>query len=218
MESDPAESPVHALVLAAMRFFVPALPSSVLGTLSAVPAVQPNALAAAIAGTLSTHARRVVVTGSLHNRLLAIQTAEDDGRWLFAALTGPELGASELGKGVSVVQTGVPDGDVDQAVSTARELWELVGPEVAVVTAGSGGAVVDTGETVQLVTAPSVHPRRFQGAGSVFSAAFLHAWRAERSAVPAARFACAAASLWCSGSSGPATRAEVLSFRDQACW
>ncbi len=55
------------------------------------------------------------------------------------------LAARELGNQVSVVQTSVADGDVERARLVARDLREFTGAEVAVVTAGSGGAVLAAG-------------------------------------------------------------------------
>lgn len=127
------------------------------------------------------------------------------------------LAARDLGNQVSVVQTSVADGDMERARSVARGLREFTGAEVAVVTAGSGGAVLAAGAETRQVAAPPVRLLQSQGAGSVFSAAFLDRLLAVGDPAAAAAFACVTASLWCSlpPSSLPPTRSEVLASQEE---
>jgi sugar/nucleoside kinase (ribokinase family) len=123
---------------------------------------------------------------------------------------GRTLGGSRL----LAIQTSVPETDAGAASHHAADLAALDLAEFVVVTAGMHGAVLRRGRDEIVSSARRVRAQRVQGAGSVFSAAFAHAWLTNARPASMLNFACAAATLWCTlpSTSGPPDLAHVLEF------
>jgi sugar/nucleoside kinase (ribokinase family) len=100
----------------------------------------------------------------------------------------------------------------------ATAWFQRHGPALTVVTSGSQPTLVIDGGTVHTVPAFAVDVVYDVGAGDVFHAGFLAAWRPGADPLPAARFAAAAAAIKIGRppqSEHLPTRAEVLAFLDE---
>lgn len=111
-----------------------------------------------------------------------------------------------------VVQTNAAETDLGGARKLTEELRDLGVADISVVTVGRHGAfAVEPRGPIQYSTALNIDVRQVQGAGSVFSAAFIDGLRADRRLDVALNRACVAGSLWCSrGESDPFPRADEL--------
>jgi hypothetical protein len=131
-----------------------------------------------------------------------VETALNAGADLYLNLGGssppPWLGTAMAGRQARVIQTNADEDNLDAATRLLDELFELRAADIAVVTAGRDGAIART-RAGAVVSAPAlaVTVRQVQGAGAVFSAAFVDALHQGMELQPSLRTACVAGSLWC---------------------
>jgi sugar/nucleoside kinase (ribokinase family) len=98
----------------------------------------------------------------------------------------------------AVIQTNVSEAAADGALRVLDTLAALDAADIAIVTLGRLGAIARSRRS-STISAPAldVQVRQVQGAGSVFSAALIHARGTGADLGSCLRYACAAGSLWC---------------------
>jgi sugar/nucleoside kinase (ribokinase family) len=122
------------------------------------------------------------------------------------------LEAATRRRPVSILQTSARKPDPHEARRTLDAMSDLRVAETVVVTMGEHGAIARTQRGLDASAyALDVDVRQVQGAGSVFSAALIHATSTGSNLDDCLQFACAAGSLWCSQEPGqdPPRRGDI---------
>ncbi len=108
------------------------------------------------------------------------------------------LAAETRQRRAAVLQTNVSEAAADGAARVLDALAALDAADLAIVTLGRLGALARSRRgTTTSAAALDVRVRQVQGAGSVFSAALIHARGTGAGLGSCLRYACAAGSLWC---------------------
>jgi sugar/nucleoside kinase (ribokinase family) len=136
----------------------------------------------------------------------AVQRASQCTVPLFINLGGDHLQEQDIillrNAHVAVLQTSLDESSQRRPEDYAKELQDLIQPEVTIVTLAQRGLICVTASAIMNIPAYSVHTIHSSGAGAAFSAGFAYAylqrWHIEKSL----HFASALGGLFCTVKDG----------------